>query len=40
MAPWRPQVSAIIEREPLAAARRSIMDLRRAMVERHARYVP
>ena len=35
------KVSAIIEREPLTAAPAlDVMDLRRAMLERHARYVP
>jgi CBS domain-containing protein len=35
------KVSAIIEREPLTAAPAlGVMDLRRAMLERHARYVP
>jgi CBS domain-containing protein len=35
------EVSAIIEREPLTAAPAlDVMDLRRAMLERHARYVP
>ena len=35
------RVSAIIEREPLTAAPAlDVMDLRRAMLERHARYVP
>jgi CBS domain-containing protein len=35
------EVSAIIEREPLIAAPAlDVMDLRRAMLERHARYVP
>ena len=35
------KVSAIIEREPLTAAPAlNVMDLRRAMLERHARYVP
>ena len=35
------KVSAIIEREPLTAAPAlDVMDRRRAMLERHARYVP
>jgi CBS domain-containing protein len=35
------KVSAIVEREPLTAAPAlGVMDLRRAMLERHARYVP
>jgi CBS domain-containing protein len=35
------KISAIIEREPLTAAPAlDVMDLRRAMLERHARYVP
>ena len=34
-------ISAIIEREPLTAAPAlDVMDLRRTMLERHARYVP
>jgi CBS domain-containing protein len=35
------EVSAIVEREPLTAAPAlDVMELRRAMLERHARYVP
>ncbi len=35
------KISEIIEREPLTAAPAlDVMDLRRAMLERHARYVP